>query len=106
MHQDASGCPDPGVYVVEQDRSQGSFGSRKRWVAPALVAGLVTMSQRIDLEQMHMTGQMATAALPLALFLQSAKKSVVDFWSSVTHTLGHVADCSGLSSVVGVTHGT
>ncbi|CAL1128652.1 unnamed protein product, partial [Cladocopium goreaui] len=61
------------------------------------------MSQRIDLEQMHMTGQMATAALPLALFLQSAKKSVVDFWSSVTHTLGHVADCSGLSSVVGVT---
>lgn len=35
-----------------------------------------------------MTGQMATAALPLALFLQSAKKSVVDLWSSVTHTLG------------------
>ena len=45
MHQDASGCPDPGVYVVEQDRSQGSFGSRKRWVAPALVAGVVVVTR-------------------------------------------------------------
>lgn len=64
---------------------------------------LSAMPQTIDLEQLHMTGQMATAALPLGLFLSSAKKSVVDLWSSVTHTLGHVADCSGLSSVVGVT---